>query len=105
MTDVIDLRRWREGAHTPETKTSSEADYSSRYVALRDGAADVNRLAEELGSPDEWLATAIDHLKVRSSGVTEGSVSVSVAALYLVLGHVEELEGRLGLIPMPPCAA
>jgi hypothetical protein len=70
-----------------------------RFDALHHGDADVNRLAYDLGSPDEWLASAIEHLKTASSRATTSHVRVSSAALHLVLGHVERLEARLGMIP------
>jgi hypothetical protein len=63
------------------------------------------RQATELGSPDEWLETAIVTLKAASSCDAKGGVLVSQAALHVVLAYVEELEGRLGLIPEPNGAA
>lgn len=76
-----------------------------RFDALR------AHVAWAMGQPDDpneargWISSAILHLKQVSSGRTDGGVDVSVASLHLVLGYVEHLEGRLGLIPQPPSAA
>lgn len=78
---------------------------AERFDALRRHVADAMSLAVDLGSPREWTESAILHLKAQSSGHTDGGVDVSVAALHLVLGYVEYLEGRLGIIPTPGDAA
>lgn len=82
-------------AHLPEDE---RFHVLHRYVAGAMGRADD-------GAAVEWVATALMHLKERTSGHTDGGVEVSVAALHLVLGYIEFLEGRLGIIASPPGAA
>lgn len=66
-----------------------------RLDALHNHTADINSLAGELGTGDEWVWSAFCHLKAQSSGRTGGSVEVSVAALHLLLNHAERIEDRL----------
>lgn len=74
-------------------------DDGPRHAAFASGEADPNRLAADLGDAEEWLETAIIHLKVASCSPSPDGAVVSQAALNLVLGHMERLEIRLGLIP------
>ena len=67
---------------------------SDRLAALEQHTADANALAAELGTRLDWICSAVDHLKIASSGNAGGSTVVSTAALHIVLGYVEELEGR-----------
>ena len=63
-------------------------------------------IAQGLGSPDDWLNSAIDYLKAANGeGDMAGSVEVPRAALHLVLGYVGKLEQRLGIFPGPGGAA
>ncbi|KQN19432.1 hypothetical protein ASE86_13235 [Sphingomonas sp. Leaf33] len=82
--------------HLPETE---------RFNALHGHVAWAMGQADDITQARGWIDTAILHLKQASSGRTDGGVDVSVASLHLVLGYVEHLEGRLGLIPQPPRAA
>lgn len=67
---------------------------SNRFKAIQVEHRALDRLAAELGSPDDWLNSAIAHLKVQSSPPhrAAGSTTVSVAALDLVLMRLEHLE-------------
>lgn len=71
---------------------------SHRLAALHSQAADVHRLGVDLGTPEEWAHSAVLHLKAEVSGRTDGKAAVSVAALHLVLQHLEALQERLRLI-------
>ena len=77
----------------------------ARNASFGECSADANNLAASLGTPDQWRESAILHLKAASSCPAPDGVLVSQAALHLVLGYVEHLEGRLGLIPDPAGAA
>ena len=63
-----------------------------RLQAVHCNRALLDQLAAELGSPAEWLATAIVHLKVQTNGINDGTVDVSAAAVHLVLMHLEVVE-------------
>lgn len=71
----------------------AEADRNTALLI----ASDMDELAAELGTPGEWAESAFTYLKARTNFGADGAVKVSVAALHLVLGHVEDLEQRLGL--------
>jgi len=68
---------------------------SARLQAVHFEHLDLEELSADLGSPEEWLATAILHLKTQ---VCEGdlrmtgAIPVSVAAVCLVLLRLEELD-------------
>ena len=68
---------------------------SARLQAIHFDHRDLEELSAELGSPDEWLTTAILHLQVQicdGDPLMTGQVSVSIAAISLVLQRLEELE-------------
>jgi len=65
---------------------------SARLQAIHADRIDLDNLAADAGSPREWLATAVSHLKAQVSGNVEGSATVSAAAVHLVLFRLEELE-------------
>lgn len=68
---------------------------SARLQAIHFDHLDLDELGAELGSPDEWLGTAILHLKAQiceGDPSMTGGVSVSIAALSLVLQRLEEIE-------------
>jgi hypothetical protein len=68
---------------------------SARLQAIHFDQLEIEDLAADLGTPEEWLTTAILHLKDRTcaaAGAMTGSVSVSAAAISLVLLRLEELE-------------
>ncbi len=68
---------------------------SARLQAIHFDRLDLEDLAAELGSPDEWLTTAVLHLKAQicegDPGMT-GSIPVSTAAICIVLQRLEELD-------------
>lgn len=70
-----------------------------RASAVQRHVTDVMTLAGELGSPRDWAASAIQHVRERVGDRLDGGVDVSVAALHLVLGYVAHLETQLGLAP------
>jgi hypothetical protein len=68
---------------------------SARLKALHFDRAELEELGADIGTPEEWLSTAILHLKAQVSegvGALSGSVSVSIAAVSLVLMRLEELD-------------
>lgn len=68
---------------------------SARLQAIHFDNLELEDLAAEIGTPEEWLTTAILHLKTRTSeglGAMSGSISVSTAAISLVLLRLDELE-------------
>lgn len=68
---------------------------SDRLKAIHQDHANLDDLSAASGSPDEWLGTAISHLKVQTSDAVQtgsGTTTVSVAALHLVMMHLEALE-------------
>jgi hypothetical protein len=68
----------------------------SGEMARRFGSAppSLDDLVRDLGEPSDWLDAAVVYLKDKTIGRVEGSVEVSVAALHLVLDHMEQLEAR-----------
>lgn len=62
---------------------------ADRSMMLARQLADANNLAVDLGTPADWTASAIDHLRQRCAGTTDGGVRVSAAALHLVLAHLD----------------
>jgi len=70
---------------------------SDRLQAIHSDHLDLDNLAATLGSPEEWLTTAILHLKSQVSegnGIASGVMPMSTAAVSLVLYRLEELEQR-----------
>jgi hypothetical protein len=68
---------------------------SDRLAALHQELRPLAALSPEIGTPAEWLSTAISHLKVQSSAGVEAkmnAVTVSLAALHLVMMHLEAIE-------------
>lgn len=68
---------------------------SARLQAIHFDHLDLEDLSAELGSPEEWLTTAILHLKAQiceGDPLMTGQVSVSIAAVSLVLQQLEVLE-------------
>jgi hypothetical protein len=66
---------------------------SARLFALHFQRAQLADLSADIGTPDEWLGAAINHLKGQASGPERamGTARVSVAAIDLVMMKVEEL--------------
>jgi hypothetical protein len=69
-------------------------------IALPNRHAAGSSPVDDLGTPEDWTASAIVHLRGKSAGQVDGGVHVSAAALHLALGYIEQLEGRLALVPM-----
>jgi len=70
-------------------------DDPGRFDAFHNRTVDTNALAGELGTPAQWTASAIAHLGMAICSPDEpGAATVSVAALKLVLAHIEQLEGH-----------
>lgn len=76
--------------HIPDYSAGDEPDprEADRFASIHDRHDDLNDLADELGTPEEWLGTAISHLKLagceaRRDGLA--TVTVSLAALDLLM--------------------
>lgn len=68
---------------------------SARLQAIHFDHLDLEELSADLGSPREWLTTAILHLKAQiceGDPQMTGQVSVSIAAISIVLQRLEEFE-------------
>lgn len=86
--------------------TDEEFAAAKRSMRIRGmiAQAEADRLAGIHRPVDEECADVSDailHLKVRTSGMPRGDVSVSADALHVVLSYLEYLEGRLDIIPTP----
>ncbi len=65
---------------------------SDRIGAIHLRHLSLDAFTSELGTPDEWLGSAIDHAKVvMDCGSSDGTVTVSEAALSLMVMKLEEL--------------
>jgi hypothetical protein len=82
-----------------EAPGAGERLADERCIAFLRGAVDADRLAAELGTPEQWRGSAISHLKAASSCPAPDGVIVCQAALHLVLDYVAHLERQLGIIP------
>ncbi len=95
MADIIAFpeRDWREGVRMSRLINHHGFD-----------AADA-----QFGTPEDWAWSAVVYLKAALApsqfGTFGGSVEVSTAAIGAVLIYVEDLAGRLGIIPAPDGAA
>ena len=67
---------------------------SDRMVAIHFAGQSVDELSTLFGTPAEWLGTAIGHLKAQMSNHErrDGFVTVSFAALSLLMQRFEEIE-------------
>ncbi|WP_159981886.1 MULTISPECIES: hypothetical protein [unclassified Novosphingobium] len=65
--------------------------YSDRFATLRKGAT-LNELAADLGTPEDWLHSAMEHLKLAECEQRGGLITVSSAAVGLLLYRIEQLE-------------
>lgn len=65
--------------------------YSDRFKTLREGAT-LNDLAASLGTPEDWLHSAMEHLKLAECENPGGMITVSSAAVGLLLYRIEQLE-------------
>lgn len=64
----------------------------ARLARLREEGPPLDQLTSSLGTADEWLTSAIEHLKASHSEQVGGFVRVSSAAVSLVLFRLEQLE-------------
>ncbi|MYL97924.1 hypothetical protein GR702_09085 [Novosphingobium sp. FGD1] len=65
--------------------------YSDRFATLRKGAT-LNELAASMGTPEDWLHSAMEHLKLAGCEQRGGQITVSSAAIDLLLYRIEQLE-------------
>lgn len=65
--------------------------YSDRFATLRKGAT-LNELAASMGTPEDWLHSAMEHLKLAGCEQRGGTITVSSAAVDLLLYRIEQLE-------------
>lgn len=65
----------------------------SRLYTMHHNHPALFELSEDLGSPDDWLHTAMQHMSLQSPGTgwKGGTVEVSKAAVSLVIMKLEEL--------------
>ena len=64
---------------------------SARLQVIEAGA-DIADFMPEMGTADEWLGTAITHMKIcLPCGNSAGTVTISAAALSLLVLKLEEL--------------
>lgn len=80
--------------------------HSAARLASLNNANTAAGLASELGTPDDWAWSAVIYLKGEltdtQGGALGGSVTVSAAAVAVLLGYVERLAGEAGIIPPSP---
>ena len=74
-----------------EDAVATTPGYSDRFKTLRDGAT-LNELAASMGTPEDWLHSAMEHLKLAQCEQRGGMVTVSSAAVGLLLYRLEQLE-------------
>lgn len=77
--------------------------YDAMFAAIHLNAVGINALTADLGTPNEWLVAAIQHLNCTlPPGGNGGRASVSVAAVSLLIMKVEELmfDGPKVVLPL-----
>lgn len=63
-----------------------EGRESDRFKAIHYDRLPLGKLSPELGTPDEWLGTAISHIKVQESeAYRTGATSITVSEATLAL--------------------
>lgn len=77
---------------TGERQRLAEQREIGRLQAVHCDRRPLVELTADLGTPAEWLEASIAHLKAQTSGLDSGAVDVSVAAVHLLLMHLEALE-------------
>jgi hypothetical protein len=66
--------------------------YDAMFTLIHTKGPSINDFSPELGTPDEWLGAAMQHMAcVMPSGPSRGMVTVSAAALSLIMMKLEEL--------------
>ena len=84
MTNVIDFPGREEALDTQR--------FDMMFTEIHVNAPDLDAFVASLGTPDEWLGAAMQHVKVAlPSGHSAGTVTVSAAALSLMMMKLEEL--------------
>lgn len=80
MTNIVDFP-------TPDERAGS------RLHLMHTNHPPLFDLPEDLGSPDDWLFTAMEHLGLQCTGTgwVGGNINASKAAVSLVLMKLEEL--------------
>ncbi len=61
----------------------------NRRASFDGHTADLNALAGELGSFDEWLESAVSHLRAAAGDDHGGAIMVSRAAVQLILDRLD----------------
>lgn len=84
MTNVIDFPGREEALDSQR--------FDAMFTEIHVNAPDLDAFAASLGTPDEWLVAALQHVKcVMPCGHSSGTVTVSTAALSLMVMKLEEL--------------
>lgn len=66
---------------------------SDRIKAIHIDRISPSELSASMGTPEEWLASAISHCKVQfSEARNSGTVEISSAALHLILMRIEQID-------------
>ena len=79
----------------PALVVGSHGDLADRrLVALHYEHQRLDDLAADLGTPEEWLAAAVEHLKLQTSGArrNERTTVVTTSAIDLLLIRLEQLQ-------------
>lgn len=71
---------------------AADTFHSERLKKMHFEGVTLNDLSASLGSPEEWLATAVIHLKIAECEQKGPMITVSQAAVALLLYRVEQLE-------------
>lgn len=69
---------------------NQERKESERFEALHCRNLGLSQLSETLGSADEWLGAALLHVKCVQQPIDAGTVTISSAALSLLVWKLEE---------------
>lgn len=73
-------------------EAADQKRYDAMFHEIHVNAPGLDTLDASLGTADEWMAASMQHLKcVIPSGPAEGRVTVSAAAVSLLIGKIEEL--------------
>lgn len=75
-----------------EDDAEADQNSSSRLQQLHYQGATLDELSSSIGTPEEWLASAMGHLKCAVSEQRTGIVRVASAAVDLLIWRIEELE-------------
>lgn len=66
--------------------------YDAMFNEIHTNAPDLDAFVASMGTPDEWLGAAMQHVKCTlPSGHSAGTVTVSAAAVSLMMMKLEEL--------------